>query len=308
MIKVSRRLLMKRNINSIDSYYYCYTDIVNHMDHKKYCYMDSETYLQIHIQGVFNGNIRKSMQIYWKEILLRAHFAAVMSIIRNQKWLSGVVMGIESKNLMVFASSLRGFLVSVTDSYYSIESLPTSLSLNYKNINKAVKGELNQEFSSEELENKLIHFQFAERSKEKYQSNKTALTSAKYIELFDMYSDITIKELYSILCEITHPASKSLSCFTSEINVSENYSFMVTSTETDNIQINEILNVYRDSIIQLMKISLTASVVTLKILSMYDYEDIKSDYINRSAVNDLISEKGWNEVLDMMDKGKDYLK
>ncbi len=299
---------MDGKIKLINYYYYLFTDILNKIEHKKYCYMETGSFIQLYFQGIRKGNICHTMQTYWKEILLRAHFTSVLSIIRNQKWLSGVVMGIESKNLMVFSASLRGFLESVVDSYYSIEQLPTSLSLNYKSINKAVRGECNQIFFSEELEDKLIHFQFAKKTKDKYNNAKKALTNAEYIDFFDMWSDVKTKELYSMLCEITHPASRSLSCFTSKVVVSESYSYATTSSSTDNEQIFEIIHDYGDEIVQLMKMSLPAPVICLKILSMYDFEDVKSEYVNECDINNIISEKSWNEILEMMEKGTDYFK
>lgn len=298
---------MEHELNQLERYYLIFTDILNNIEHKKYCYMSNESYMQLYVQDLFKGELCNCMQIYWKEMLLRAHFAAVTSIIRNHKWLSGVIYGIENKNLMVFASSLRGFLEAVTDSYYSLESVPTSLALNFTNINQAIKGELSRPLYCGELEDKLIHFQFAAKSNEKYQNAEKALTNSKYIELFDMYSDVKTKELYSLLCEITHPASKSISCFTSEVKVSDDCSYSITSTESDNKQILEIKDKYKGSINQLMRMSVSTSVISLKILNLYDFDGVKSDYINDCVVEKIIIKDNWNKILKMVEQGADYI-
>ncbi len=298
---------MNRETNLVELYYFYFTDIAHNMEHKKYYYLDEGTFMQAYIQGIAKGNLCKSMQMYWEEMLHRAHFAAATSILRNQRWLSGVKFGLDNNNIMVFASSLRGFLESVTDSLYSLESVPTSFALNFKNINKAVKGDLKQAFMSSELESKLIHYEFAKKSKEKNNSDLIALTSAEYIKQYDMHSDAPNKELYAVLCELTHPSSRSISCFTTEITVSEDYSYNMTSVEAEIKTMDEIMKKYYVNITQLMKLSLIAATISLKLISMFDFIDTKSEYINECAVNKIISSEGWQEILEMIDKGGDYL-
>jgi hypothetical protein len=286
---------------SIDIYNYLYTDIVNRITHKKYAYMNTDGYIYLFSQGFLKGNICESMQIYWREMLLRTHFAAVTSIIRNQKWISGVEFGMKSKNLMVFCASLRGLLESSVDTYYSLEQLPSGLSLNFKNINRAIKGELNQYFSSKEIEDKLIHYQFAHRGKECLYTHN-ALSISDYIKSADMDEKIRIKELYSALCEITHPASNSVSCFTNEIIESENNSYIITSASTDDSVIHNLASNHSNQIVYLMKLALSVSVTCLKILSLYEYSDVISEYINDCVFNKLIDKNTFSQYLNMIDK------
>ena len=122
---------MSNKVELFKDYYILYSDVVNIMEHKKYQYMDTNSYFGLYVEGLFKGNVRDLQKIYWEEMLQRIHFAAVTSIIRSPKWLEGVRVGIETKNLIVFSSSFRGFLEATVDSWYSLESMPTSMALKY---------------------------------------------------------------------------------------------------------------------------------------------------------------------------------
>ena len=149
-------------------YYVIYDDVIKGMEQKKYAYIDTENFIQNYVEQLGNGDIRESQKIYWMEILLRVHFTAVTSVIRAKKWLYGVLVGVESGNLMIFSASLRGYLESVVDTYYSLESIPCGLALNYKKIKMAIDGKMNymfmklivsfdeQQLTEEEIE-KCIH-------------------------------------------------------------------------------------------------------------------------------------------------------
>lgn len=292
---------------TLEQYYAIYSDVIEKIEHKRYQYTDLEGYLRIYIDGLNKCDIRESQKIYWQEMLQRTHFASVISLIRSKKWLEGTVLGLETKNLLLFASSFRGFLEATVDSYYSLESLPTLMALNFKIINSVVRGELNKCISHEEIENKLIHFQFAKKGKKgKTPEIKIALSNADYIKSFDL-ENLGIKELYSDLCELTHPAAKSVNCFTKEIKVSENYSYSVTSTETDDIVISKLINKYSNQIEHLLKTGLSLYCICLKILTLFDYEDVYSEYINRSIFDELLDKEAWNIILEMIEKGEKYL-
>lgn len=292
---------------TFEQYYAIYNEIVGKIEHKRYQYVDAIGYLNIFVNGLNDGNVQESQKIYWQEILRRVHFASVISLIRSKKWLDGIIFGMETKNLLVFCSSLRGFLEATVDSYYSLEALPTSMALNFKKINLAVKGELNSLFFCGEIENKLIHFQFAKKGKRgKDAEVNIALSNVEYIKKFDLENKGT-KELYSDLCEVTHPASDSVNCFTNEKVVSENYSYIVTGIDTDGTKILELINKYSTQIEELLKIGIGLYCICLKILTLFDYEEVHSDYIDKTIFSKLLSKDSWNEILEMIEKGEKYL-
>lgn len=295
----------KREI--FEQYYVIYSDVIEKIEHKNYQYTDLEGYMSIYVDGLSKGDIRESQKIYWQEIMQRVHFATVTSLIRSKKWLEGVVLGLETKNLLLFSSSFRGFLEATVDSYYSLESLPTSMALNFRIINSALKGESNEVIVQEEIENKLIHFQFAKKGKKGIDAEvKIALNNTDYIKSFDL-EHMGIKELYSDLCEVAHPAANSVNCFTKEEIVSENHSYIITSTETDNLVITELIDKYSSQVEHLLKIGLSLYCICLKILTLFEYEDVHSKYIDESTFAKLLNKNSWDEILEIIEKGEKYL-
>lgn len=295
----------KREI--FEQYYVIYSDVIEKIEHKNYQYTDLEGYMSIYVDGLSKGDIRESQKIYWQEIMQRVHFATVTSLIRSKKWLEGVVLGLETKNLLLFSSSFRGFLEATVDSYYSLESLPTSMALNFRIINSALKGESNEVIVQEEIENKLIHFQFAKKCKKGIDAEvKIALNNTDYIKSFDL-EHMGIKELYSDLCEVAHPAANSVNCFTKEEIVSENHSYIITSTETDNLVITELIDKYSSQVEHLLKIGLSLYCICLKILTLFEYEDVHSKYIDESTFAKLLNKNSWDEILEIIEKGEKYL-
>ncbi|MEK4511116.1 hypothetical protein [Paenibacillus sp. FSL K6-2524] len=293
---------MSDTLEQIKLFGLLHNDIIKKMVHKKYYYTSSGKYLNT----LYNDrDIKLANKIYWDEMLLRAHFASVTSIMRNEKWLNGIILSIETCNYLLFAASLRGFLESVTDSYYSLNT-PLDLACNFKNIKLAVNGELNRLLLAGNLEEKLIHFQFASKSNANSDSVHKPLYASKYIELFDEYSDFNTKGLYIKLCEVVHPAQDSISHFMSTINESENFEYSITDTSLDKYYINAIIYDYSQVIINLLKMSINAPILSLRILNHFDNELVKSDYLESCLIYNLLSEDIWDQVLEMIEKSYEH--
>ncbi|MDQ8736181.1 hypothetical protein [Paenibacillus sp. LHD-38] len=289
---------MRDLIDEIKMYGLLHKDVISKLIHKKYYYQSSETYANT----LFNlRDVKQANKIYWEEILLRAHFASVTSIMRNEKWLSGIIMSIETNNFIVFSASLRGFLESVTDSCYSLSS-PFDFTNNYKNIKQAVDGNLSKYLISQELEEKLIHFQFAAKSDKSGIKHNQPLSATDYIRMFDQHSDINTKKLYSKLCEVVHPAHDSISYFKTNVRETENFEYSITKNTQDDLHIEIIISEYRDVISNLLKLSLSTPFIYLKILNLFEIDLVQSEYIDSCIFNNLINEDVWIEVLGMVRK------
>lgn len=286
-------------------YYVIYDDVIKGMEQKKYAYIDTENFIQNYVEQLGNGDIRESQKIYWMEILLRVHFTAVTSVIRAKKWLYGVLVGVESGNLMIFSASLRGYLESVVDTYYSLESIPCGLALNYKKIKMAIDGKMNYMFTSNEIESKLLHFQFAKRGKD-LPKDKKALTNTEYIKSFDL-DKIGVKSLYSELCEITHPASNSVNCFSKEVVVSEWCSYCIIDENEDRDYIEKILERYEEPIKHLMKMDISLNGICLKILNLFKCDEVYTSNIDESLFSKMVNNDTWKVILEMTEKGEEYL-
>lgn len=272
-------------------------EIVTKMTHKKYYFHSIDAY----INSIFNSNkTMKANKIYWDEILLRAHFAAVTSIMRNEKWLKGLKISIETSNYILFTASLRGFIESVTDSYYSLLNTPFDIASNFKNIELAINEKLDRLLMSESLEETLIHFQYASKSDNSGISYNKPLYTTKYIEFFDKHGDINTKALYSKLCEVVHPAKDSTSCFVEKVRESEEFEYTTTNIYMDSKNIELIMDDYKNVIIQLLKMSVSAPIVTLRVLNLFRYDLVESNFLNNCLINKEINESSWNKFLELV--------
>lgn len=60
--------------------------------------------------GIADTDVQRAMQIYWREILGRAHWCASTSLIRSDRWLDGALRSYEGNNLLSLSACYRGFL------------------------------------------------------------------------------------------------------------------------------------------------------------------------------------------------------
>lgn len=287
--------------DSIKHFELIHSEIVTKMSEKKYFYHDNLEF----INQILNDQIGLAMQIYWKELLMRMHFASITSIMRNERWLKGINYSIMANNYILFTSSLRGFLESVTDSYYSLLSKPTDVACNFKNINLAINGQLSRPLWSKEFEESLIHFQYASKSDESGMQYNKPLSTSNYIEIFDKYGDVDTKKLYSNLCEVVHPAKNSISCFTKLIKVTEEFEYRTTCVGLDAEFIDSLINDNSSSITNLLNISLSAPVSCLKVLNLFREDFIESYYLENCFINSKIeSSNGWQKIIEMVEESK----
>ena len=285
--------------DSIKHFDLIHTEIISKMTNKKYFYQDNGGFLL----QIINGEISLTMQNYWRELLMRTHFASITSIMRNERWLKGLNLSIITNNYILFTSSLRGFLESVTDSYYSLLSKPTDIALNFKNIKLAIDGKLFRPLWSKEFEESLIHFQYASKSdKSGIQYNKS-LSVSNYIEIYDKYGDNDTKKLYSALCEVVHPANNSISCFTKLITETKDFEYVRTCVELDVELIDKLIDDNSTTILNLLKISISAPVLCLKVMNLLKSDFVESYYLENCFINSQIeSSDGWQRIVEMVDK------
>ncbi|MEW6778225.1 MAG: hypothetical protein AB1405_18150, partial [Bdellovibrionota bacterium] len=151
-------------------------------------------------------------EIYWNEMLGRVHQASAATLIRQYRWIRGMVLSIKSYSYLPYAACARGFLESAADSFSTLGCVPGALADNFPQIKSAITGQFEGGFfSNEDLENKLIHFTHArklEKDEEKIvPPSHKAETMRRYI---DELQNSQIHDYYAFLCNITHPAAYSV--------------------------------------------------------------------------------------------------
>jgi hypothetical protein len=155
-------------------------------------------------------------KVYWEEMLYRAHWAAISNFIRYIRWFDAcVTLSVNTPNYPAFCAALRGLTEAAADTRYSLGSVPETLASDSSHILEALTGKSATMVVNRGLEDMLIHFQFARNLKNGQAALGThkAESTAKYIFVID-HEDYPVKDLYSELCQVVHPAAQSLSWFT----------------------------------------------------------------------------------------------
>lgn len=124
----------------------------------KYSYLDIDSFNSLTERDPFYG-----IQIYWQEILGRAHFAAASSLIRSHRWCAGIIASYENKLFLPYCACFRALIESVADTYDALNSIAASLAENKKAINELLLKNSDKIIVSKELEDKLIHFAYARK-------------------------------------------------------------------------------------------------------------------------------------------------
>jgi hypothetical protein len=151
---------------------------------KQFNFMDVNTFDQI-------KDIKQLNQIYWRELLFRAYWAAALNLMRHQRWQSACVAALTpSANLLSFAASLRGLVEASSDAFYSLRPVPPTLAFNRDIIEPALKGQLNEVSIIQELEDRLIHFVYGRKisksEKGAAQDSHIALEPKEYRNAIDL--------------------------------------------------------------------------------------------------------------------------
>jgi len=203
---------------------------------------------------------------YVEGILERSRIAALTSLVRSQRWLSATLDAQKAGNAMGFAASLRGFLESAADAHDVMSYLPDTLAKMFPYLYLVLikSSDVNRlSIDMGQLEAKLIHYVYARRKNKgevmlPYHQNQT---NADYIRAIEHFAAAGSMALYGELCELTHPAAASVSCF---IDEAEHVLTFNASKDAD--VIDDLSLRYENTIEQLVIFSLNPALMSLSFL------------------------------------------
>jgi hypothetical protein len=161
--------------------------------------------------------IAERNQVYWSEILFRAHFGACTGMLRLNEWLHGSERARVDGNVLMLAAGMRGFLEACADTFQGFSDVAPTLADCHAVVRRAITGELSEQIAlAPELENMLIHFSYARRLSPSEGPVLHSAASAKdcISVLSESASDVV--DVYHVLCDYTHPAEPSLFRFAGE--------------------------------------------------------------------------------------------
>src|ERR1044071_6178786 len=105
------------------------------------------------------GGIAERNQVYWREILFRAHFGACTGMLRLNEWLHGSESARAAGNVLMLAAGVRGFLEACADTWQGFSDVAPTLADCHLIVRRAINGELSEQIAlAPELESTLIHF------------------------------------------------------------------------------------------------------------------------------------------------------
>jgi len=168
--------------------------------------------------------------------------------------------------LLAFAATLRGLLEACADSHDILKFLPMALLDGREHLYRSLHSpESTKEILlMEDLEERLIHFGFARKQKKGSTAPKehNAKANADYIREIEKFGVPNAINLYAELCELTHPASPSVDCFTEQSDQSYTLDFF-----RDSAEIESIIERYRGTILNLVMYTLNPALICLHFIS-----------------------------------------
>jgi hypothetical protein len=239
---------------------------INAYGHKySYCFIDNSEFELLILK-----NLREANRVYVQELLFRSHIAAITTLFRNEKWMQGVRSALEQNNYFSFSASLRGLVESAADSNYCLIHVPGTLRDHFSGFYSALKGTFDAGLIiCEQLEDILIHYSHGKKQPKNSSapSSHYAKSSQEYLHTLDDPNCTDVRDLYSELCEVTHPAERTVSMFlTPKSDGSQDY---VINRDLDESLIKDLLKRHDRAFVNVFQMSFNAALLSLYALNHF---------------------------------------
>lgn len=209
-------------------------------------------------------------RICWREILFRAHIVVAASLYRTCRLLDATVRENRAANLPGWASCTRALLEAAGDSSEPLRAIPGTLAEHHRWIRTCLSGQAREFSGSTELEDRMIHFTHARRLRRSEKltvpPSHNAKATHEYISDLATYGMPDAPKLYSELCEISHPASKSVSYIFYPID--EGSTFRV-DPRRDRNTIDAMVMKYRHVFNDLLMVSFNSILISLRVFHAF---------------------------------------
>jgi hypothetical protein len=231
----------------------------------RYAFIANEDY-----EGIIHDDPSRGMQIYWGEMLARAHLTAVVAVLRSRHWIAAVMLAAKENNLLAFAAALRGLIESAADASTALKSVPRTLARDHSQICRALSGKLGKTFFvASELEDALIHFSYARHltkaERADMPSSHAARQVREYIQILEQGQVAGVIECYHALCDLTHPGASSVWMWLRPVSDLE----FDLAADQDGPVILDFLDEYRQTLIEMLMFSFNPAIVTLRVLNYF---------------------------------------
>ena len=222
------------------------------------------------------GSIAERNQVYWQEILYRAHFGACAALMRLREWLHGSERAVADENVLMLASGIRGFLEAAADTFQSFSDVPSNLADCHMVVRRAIKGKLSEQpVVAPELESMLIYFAYARKLKPDEGPALHSATTAKDTISAIEESVPAIGGVYAALCDYAHPARSSVFRFAGEITQPDKVTF---DPHVGPEKTHEILTLSGEVGRMALMLGVVPVVMTLKVLNDFAFVPVATPW------------------------------
>jgi hypothetical protein len=256
----------------------------------RYKFLPSEEFAQLMV-----ADASHAQRVYWYELVGRAHFAAASSILRSAQWVKGVQVARDQNLYLPFCANLRSLIESAADSLTGVAGAAQTFAENSGHVNAALSLKCHQIAISRELEDQLIHFSHGRKlaKDEDAPQSHLAKSARTYIDQLERLGLAQAHTLYGALCQVTHPASDSLSHFLWETGDVE----FTLHPHNDRTAISALIQRYKVLLDALLRYAFNQPIILLRVLQHIDLPDYHSREISRL---DLSAMPGWQKCARLM--------
>jgi len=269
------------------------TDLTKEVHVREYRFVPNDVFVEL-------GDPRRMQQIYWQEMLLRAHWAAMLNLLRHARWQAGCVSAYQAPaNFLSFAANLRGLIEAALDAQYSLGMFPMTLAENYTAVQTALQGNLNAALVSPDVEDRLIHFVYARKLDKREQG--TAPASHQALDPKDYRNGLGLpdehrerfRQLYDDLCGVCHPTAIGLASLWETLPTG---AVRVTALD-DRAAIKTFYEQHKDTIQFALSLSVTTSALCLRTMNRFAFVEVHCDAVEQWNFSDI---RAWTKIEDKL--------
>ncbi len=241
----------------------------------RYSFLEAEKY-----ESILGTNPAEAYRVYWSEILFRTHLAAATSIIRSRRWIDGILREEEDPNFLVFMAAIRGLLESAADASTAFQVVILTLTEHYRIVEDALTRRCREPHSlhvSPELEDALIHYSHATKVPKAADipNSQRAKSMQEYLSVFEQGKVLGIREMYSALCDATHPGAASVQFLLRHKNKAEkSVGWIDPSVDSDRQAVRWFSENFGDVMPSILMFAFNPSMIALRILNAFSLSTI----------------------------------
>lgn len=265
--------------------------LLNEVDKKiarvGYKYQEMEDFAKI-------NNVEELDFVYWSEMLQRYHFSCATTLLRLKKWFKVLQLSYDAENYYGFCTALRGIIESCSDSFYLFGKITYAFVDNFSHIKQAVNGQSKVPLLSEEAENELIHYMYARKLTKEEKKSIPSSHGAKFVsDYLEVMKSEKLNELYSELCQVSHPSMLSLLPF---VYSTEENAIILHDDNVDSLLNDQLLSRFDETIYQATILAIIPALTGLRIINLLDASLLKNLETDESAFSILNGSAYWENI------------